>query len=88
MQKEQHYTVAEAAKTDDPIVKYLSTITRYLSMPETAELLGVSPDTVARRVKDGVIGYRRDGKRILFSPGHVIDYIVARTYTPPVMGAK
>jgi excisionase family DNA binding protein len=71
--------------TDDPIIKYLSSITRYLSLPETAELLGISSDTVARRVRDGVIGYRRDGKRILFSPSHVIDYIAARTYIPPVM---
>ena len=74
--------------TDDLIIKYLSALTRYLSLPETAELLGVSSDTVARRVKDGVIGYRRDGKRILFSPSHVIDYIFARTYTPPVGAAK
>jgi excisionase family DNA binding protein len=74
--------------TDDPIIKYLSTLTRYLSLPETAELLGVSPDTVARRVRDGLIGHRRDGKRILFSPAHVIDYILVRTYTPPAMTAR
>jgi excisionase family DNA binding protein len=74
--------------TDDLIIKYLSALTRSLSIPETAELLGVSSDTVARRVRDGLIGYRRDGKRIVFSPSPVIDYILARTYTPPVMAAK
>jgi excisionase family DNA binding protein len=65
----------------DPIIAHLSTLIRYLDSIETCKLLGISNDTLYRRIKDGSIGYRKEGSKYRFSPAHLIKYITDRTYT-------
>lgn len=42
--------------------------TRYISIPEAAEALGVSAKTVRRRITDGTIEARRIGPRTIRIP--------------------
>jgi excisionase family DNA binding protein len=67
--------------TTDPILQNLSTVTGYLTLSKTAELLSISTDTLHRRIKDGSIGFRKEGRKYLFSPAHITKYIEDRTYT-------
>jgi excisionase family DNA binding protein len=71
-----------SAAISDPIIAHLSTLTRDLDAKEACEVLGISNDTLYRRIADGSLGYRRPSRKYKFSPAHLIKYIVDRTYTP------
>jgi len=55
--------------------------TKLLSKPEAAELLGVSPFSMNRLMRE--IGFVRVGnRRVLFDPQAIQEYIQARTVKP------
>jgi excisionase family DNA binding protein len=75
-------TSATTTTISDPIIAHLSTLARDLDAKEACEILGISNDTLYRRIADGSIGYRRPSRIYKFSPAHLIKYIEDRTYTP------
>jgi excisionase family DNA binding protein len=70
-------TTPEQLNILDPLA-YLSTLNRYLSAAEAAELLHRSTDTIYRRCKDGSLGHTRMGRDYMFSPADLIAYLEAR----------
>jgi excisionase family DNA binding protein len=75
-------TSAATTTISDPTIAHLSTLTRDLDAKEACEILGISNDTLYRRIADGSLGYRRPSRKYKFSPAHLIKYIEDRTYTP------
>ncbi len=54
-----------------------TTVSRLLDLGEAARQLGISPMTVRRRVREGVMPHHRIGARILFSAADIQAYLDA-----------
>jgi excisionase family DNA binding protein len=50
----------------------------FLTMPEAADLLRVSPRTLRRRVAGGDLAVRRVGRRVLVERADLLDFVEAR----------
>lgn len=57
-------------------------LSRLLSVAEASAVLGVSPDTVRRRIESGDLAAFRDGRIIRVAESEVARYIAGRTPTP------
>ena len=56
--------------------------TRLVDPKGLAHQLGVSPSTVFRWRRDGLIAFYRLGNRVAFSPRHVEDFLRSREVQP------
>lgn len=50
-----------------------------LTRPEAAEYLGLSPRTISRYIKRNRISHVRIGRRVLFHPYHLEDFVKSQT---------
>jgi excisionase family DNA binding protein len=50
----------------------------YLTLPEAADLVRVSPRTLRRRIADGDLAVRRVGRRVLVERSDLLDFVEAR----------
>ena len=73
-------TSATTTTISDPIIAHLSTLIRDLDAKEACEILGISNDTLYRRIYDGSLGHRRISRKYKFSPAALIRFITDRTY--------
>lgn len=53
-------------------------VPRLLSLAETCEVLGVSPKTLQRRIKDGELPVIRDGRLVRVHPADLARYVAVR----------
>ena len=62
--------------------------TQWLSVKQAAMAMGVSADTVRRRISAGVLVYKREGKLLRISAAGLREYEEARTFRPVDMRRK